>query len=124
MSGKKSIREQKRLRRKKAIRQIISGSAERPRLVVFRSNRHIFAQLVDDGAGKVLTGVSSLNADVVKSVKKDMTKSDVSKLVGTALGEKAVAEGIKEVVFDRNGFVYHGRVQALADAAREAGLEF
>lgn len=124
MSGKKSIREQKRLRRKKAIRQIISGSAERPRLVVFRSNRHIFAQLVDDGAGKVLTGVSSLNADVVKSVKKDMTKTDVSKLVGKALGEKALAQGIKEVVFDRNGFVYHGRLKAFADAAREAGLEF
>lgn len=119
-----SIREIKRLRRKKAIRQMISGSAQRPRLVVFRSNRHIFAQLVDDAAGKVITGVSSLNADVVKSVKKDMTKSDVSKLVGKALGEKAAAQGIKEVVFDRNGFVYHGRVKELADAAREAGLEF
>ena len=93
-------------------------------MVVFRSNKHIFAQLVDDVAGTVITGTSSLNADVVKSIKKEMTKSDVSKLVGKALGEKASAQGIKQVVFDRNGFVYHGRVKLFADAAREAGLEF
>jgi len=124
VSGKKNLREQKRLRRKKAIRQIVSGTADRPRLVVYRSNKHIFAQLVDDVTGKVLTGISSVTPVIAKSIDKEMTKTDVCKLVGKALGEKAGADGIKQVGFDRNGFGYHGRVKAFADAAREAGLEF
>jgi len=124
VSVKKNLRHVKRLKLKKAIREIIHGTATRPRLVVFRSNRHIAAQLVDDEANKVLVGVSSLNPAVVKARKKDMAKTDISKLVGEAIGEKAISRGIKNVVFDRNGFVYHGRVKALADAAREAGLEF
>jgi len=124
VSGKKNLREQKRLRRKKAIRQIVSGTADRPRLVVYRSNKHIFAQLVDDVTGKVLTGISSVTPVIAKSIDKEMTKTDVCKLVGKALGEKDGADGIKQVVIDRNGFGYHGGVKAFADAAREAGLEF
>jgi large subunit ribosomal protein L18 len=95
------------------------GTAERPRLVVFRSNRGIAAQLVDDGAGRTLAAASSLNVRDAKG-----TKSDQAGAVGKLLAENAKTAGVKVVVFDRGGYLYHGRVKALAEAAREGGLEF
>ncbi len=112
-----------RLRRKKQVRKKVSGSAARPRLSIYRSAKHIYAQLIDDDAGKTLVQASSLSA-VVRSNMDDKDKKGVAALVGTAVGEAAVAAGVTKVVFDRNGFQYHGRVAVLADAARKAGLAF
>jgi large subunit ribosomal protein L18 len=110
---------QLRARRHKRVRKHLVGTAERPRLVVFRSNRGIAAQLVDDGAGKTLAAASSLNVRNAKG-----TKSDQAAAVGKLLAENAKKAGVKSVVFDRGGYLYHGRVKALAEAAREGGLEF
>jgi large subunit ribosomal protein L18 len=107
-----------RARRKLRIRKKVHGSPERPRLSVFRSARHLYAQIVDDSTGKTLASVSTLK------VKPDGTKVDGAKALGTAIASACLEKGIKQVVFDRNGFLYHGRVRALADAAREAGLDF
>lgn len=109
---------EKRNRIKRRVRGKISGSAELPRLSVYKSNKEIYAQLIDDNAGKTLASTSSrvLNAKG--------TKVEISAEVGKAIAEKAKAVGIESVVFDRNGFVYHGRVKALADGAREGGLKF
>ena len=96
----------------------------RPRLVVYRSNKHISAQVINDHDGKTLASASSLDKIIEKSVAKAKSKTDVSVLVGTALAERAIKNKVKEVVFDRNGYPYHGRVKAVADAAREAGLKF
>ena len=112
-----------RIRRKKHIRKIVSGTAERPRLVVFRSERQIYAQLVDDDSGKTITGVSSLTPDVRANLK-SKKPIEVSTLVGEACARKAIEKNIKQVVFDRNGFRYHGRVKAVADGARKGGLQF
>ena len=112
-----------RLRRKHAIRRRISGTADRPRLSVFRSNSHIFVQAIDDISGNVLAAAG----DSGKSMTSDMAgkdKSERAKLVGQAIGAKLKSQSIESVVFDRNGFIYHGRVKALADGAREAGLAF
>ena len=103
------------------IRKIVTGSAETPRMSVFRSNKQISVQFVDDNAGKTLLTVSSLDKEISTE---GVSKTDVSTLVGKAAGEKALAAGITSVVFDRNGYLYHGRVKAIADAAREAGLKF
>lgn len=103
------------------IRKKVRGTAARPRLCVYRSLRYIFAQLVDDDAGRTLVAVSSLNPEVRG---KAVPKSECAKLVGKLMGERALAMGIRQVVFDRGGFKYHGRVKALADGAREAGLQF
>jgi large subunit ribosomal protein L18 len=110
---------QLRARRHKRVRKHLVGTAERPRLVVFRSNRGIAAQLVDDGAGRTLAAASSLNVRDAKG-----TKSDQAAAVGKLLAENAKNAGVKGVVFDRGGYLYHGRVKALAEAAREGGLEF
>lgn len=110
----------RRDRIKKGIRKNIAGSTERPRLTVFRSNKGIYAQIIDDVAGKTLVSASSLADKVVTNV----TKSEQSKLVGKLIAEKAVAAGITSVVFDRNGYLYHGRVKSLAEGAREGGLNF
>jgi large subunit ribosomal protein L18 len=110
---------QLRARRHKRVRKHLVGTAERPRLVVFRSNRGIAAQLVDDGAGRTLAAASSLNVRNAKG-----TKSDQAAAVGKLLAEKAKKAGVKSIVFDRGGYLYHGRVRALAEAAREGGLEF
>jgi large subunit ribosomal protein L18 len=110
---------QRRERRHKRVRKDIFGTAERPRLVVFRSNRGIAAQLVDDAEGKTLAAASWLGA---KSAKGD--KTEQAKEVGKQLAAGAKKAGIERVVFDRGGYLYHGRVKALADAAREGGLEF
>ena len=111
---------EKRIRIKRRVRGKISGSAELPRLSVFKSNKEIYAQLVDDKEGKTLVSASSRE----KGVDDKGTKTEVSEAVGKAIAAKALAAGIENVVFDRNGFVYHGRVKALADGAREAGLKF
>jgi len=102
----------------KKIRSKIFGTSDMPRMTVFRSNKQIYVQLIDDVNGSTLVSASS------KEVKDTGTKSDVSILVGKAIAEKASSKGIANVVFDRGGFLYHGRVKALAEAAREAGLKF
>ncbi len=111
----------KRLRIKRRIRKVIKGTAERPRLSVFRSNAQISAQLVDDLKGVTLVAASSLLKDIAAE---KGTKKEKAALVGKLIAERALAKGIDQVVFDRNGYLYHGRVQSLAEAAREAGLKF
>lgn len=123
MKHPKSLKEQKRFKKKKALRAKLSGTADVPRLVIYRSNRHMYAQMVDDSADKVLFGGSDQQEAVKKGLKKNATKSDASTALGNVMAEKAKEMGIKKVVFDRNGFKYHGRVRAVADAIREAGLE-
>ncbi len=110
---------QRRQKIKNRVRGKVSGSASRPRLAVFRSNSGIFAQLIDDLAGKTLASASSVELKNEKG-----TKVEISNTVGKKLAEKALAGGISEVVFDRGGFLYHGRIKALADGAREGGLKF
>jgi large subunit ribosomal protein L18 len=105
------------------VRHNIAGTPERPRLAVFRSLTHIYAQVIDDAAGHTLISASDLDADVRKGVT-GKKKSEVASLVGEALAKKAKDKGIKTVVFDRGGFKYHGRVKALAEAARKGGLTF
>jgi large subunit ribosomal protein L18 len=112
-----------RERRKLRIRRQISGTPERPRLSVFRSARHIYAQVVNDVDGKTLAHASTLSRDVRNDVG-ESNKVDAAKKVGSAIAKLLLAKGIEKVVFDRSGYLYHGRVQALADAAREAGLKF
>jgi large subunit ribosomal protein L18 len=113
----------KRLRRKVHIRLRISGTSERPRLSVFRSARYIYAQAVDDTTGRVIASASELEAGL-KAATAGMPKKERARLVGKTVGEKLVAAGVKTVVFDRNGFIYHGRVKEIADGARDAGLQF
>lgn len=112
-----------RERRKFRIRNKISGSPERPRLSVFRSARHIYAQVIDDETGKTLAAASTLSPDL-RGMLKDDSKVDSAKKVGALLAKICVERKVGKVVFDRNGFLYHGRVKALAEAAREAGLDF
>ena len=110
---------QRRNRIKNRIRKVVSGTAARPRLSVFRSNKGISAQLIDDVAGNTLVSISSLSMKDTKG-----TKTEIAASVGKALAEKAAKAGIDTVAFDRNGYLYHGRVKSLADGAREAGLKF
>jgi len=112
-----------RLRRKKSIRKKISGTSARPRLAIFRSSNHIYAQIIDDTAGRTLASASTMSPEL-KSIDGHTGNKAAAQKVGSLLAEKAKAAGVSEVVFDRGGFLYHGRVKALADAAREAGLEF
>jgi large subunit ribosomal protein L18 len=113
-----------RLRKRKHIRKKIQGTSERPRLVVFRSSRYIYAQLVDDFSQRTLTGVSSLSPTLRDDTKKLSGKVEQARLVGKAIADKAKALKIEHVVFDRGGYPYHGRVKALAEGAREGGLIF
>ena len=108
---------ERRIKIKYRVRKRISGTAERPRLSVFRSNKQIYAQVINDLTGTTLASASSLGLE-------KMNKSEQAKKVGLLIAEKALAAGISEVVFDRNGYLYHGRVQSLADGAREGGLKF
>lgn len=112
-----------RLARHARVRKKISGTTERPRLDVYRSNSHIYAQIIDDTNGTTLVAASTMEADIAKAVA-EMTKTDAAKEVGKVVATRAQEKGIKTVVFDRGGYLYTGRVQALAEAAREAGLEF
>jgi large subunit ribosomal protein L18 len=125
MKGRSSIRRLGRERRRTRVRNRISGTDARPRLSVFRSLKHTYAQLIDDSKGITLISASTLSDDVRKELGNgNHTKTDASKAVGKVLARLALDKGIKQVRFDRGGYLYHGRVQALADAAREGGLEF
>lgn len=115
-----AVKLSRRERIKKGIRKRLTGSAERPRLSVYRSNKGIYAQIIDDTTGKTLVSSSSLSKDFSANG----NKSEQSKAVGKSVAEKAIAAGISSVVFDRNGYLYHGRVKSLAEGAREAGLNF
>lgn len=112
-----------RLRRKRRIRKRVLGTPERPRLSVFRSARHIYAQIIDDRSACTLAAASTLEK-AVTDVAAGRKKTDKAVLVGRLVAERARARGIEKVVFDRNGFIYHGRVKAVSDGAREAGLQF
>ena len=114
-----------RLAKKQArIRRKIIGTSERPRLTVFRSAKHAYAQIIDDTAGKTLVSVSTLSKDLKESVKQAKTPIERYKMIGVAAAKKALEKNIKEVVFDRSGYLYHGRIKALAEGAREGGLKF
>ena len=122
MVSKKS-RAEVRIKKHSRMRNRFSGTAERPRLAVFRSNNHMYAQIIDDTVGKTLVSASTLQKDVKAELEKTNDVKAAAYL-GTVIGKKAVAAGITSVVFDRGGFIYQGKIKALADAAREAGLEF
>ena len=122
MLGKRQ-RTNGRMRRRRRIRKKITGSEIRPRLSVFRSNRHIYGQIVDDNSGQTLVAASSLDSELQEHLA-DKDKIASAKEIGKALGTRAKEKGIAQVVFDRNGYLYHGRVAAVADGAREAGLDF
>ena len=112
-----------RLRRKRSIRKRFSGTAARPRLSVFRSNQHIYAQLIDDTLGVTIAAASTQSAEV-KAEAEGKRKAEVAALVGKLIASRAKAKDVERVVFDRNGFIYHGRIKAVADGAREGGLQF
>ena len=120
---KKIDKNQERQRRHTRVRKKVFGTAEAPRLNVYRSLNHIYVQLIDDVKGVTLCSASTMEKDVKAEIK-DMTKTEAAKVVGKKAAEKALAKGVKEVVFDRGGYLYTGRVQAVADGAREAGLNF
>ena len=122
MVNKKS-RSEVRLKKHRRMRNRFSGTAERPRLSVFRSNNHMYAQIIDDTVGNTLVAASTLEKDVKAELKKT-NDVEAAAYLGTVIAKKALDKGIKEVVFDRGGFIYQGKIKALADAAREAGLEF
>ena len=121
--GTTNLRKVSRFKRKRSIRKRLSGTAERPRMSVFRSSRHIYAQLVDDVQGGTLVSASSLEK-AVRDLPKFESKVAMAEHIGKLLAERAKEKGIETVVFDRNGFLYHGRVKALSSGAREAGLKF
>ena len=122
MVSKKS-RTEVRLKKHRRIRNHLSGTAERPRLAVFRSNNHMYAQIIDDTVGNTLVSASTLQKDVKAELEKT-NNVDAAAHLGTVIAKRALEKGINTVVFDRGGFLYHGKIKALADAAREAGLEF
>ena len=121
--GSLNLRKKARLKRKKRIRKKLFGTQQRPRLSVFRSSKHIYAQVIDDTLGHTLTTASSLEKAVKEQPKFD-NKIAMANFVGKLLGERTIEKGINQIVFDRNGFLYHGRVKAVSEGAREAGLEF
>ena len=121
--GTLNLRTQARLKRKKRIRKKLVGTGNRPRLCVFRSARHIYAQVIDDSLGQTLAAASSIEKDVREDTEAKDKVATANK-VGKIIGQRAIEKGFKKVVFDRNGFLYHGRIKAVSDGAREAGLEF
>ena len=112
---------QRRTRLRNRIRKIVSGTEARPRLSVFRSNKEIYAQIVDDVTGNTIVAASSRDKDISKA---KGNKSEIATLVGKSIGEKAIKAGVETISFDRGGYLYHGRVKSLAEGAREAGLKF
>jgi large subunit ribosomal protein L18 len=116
-------RRKARMRRRKHIRKHLYGTPERPRLNVFRSLEHIYVQLIDDTVGNTLAAASTIDQEIREQMS-GLSKTDQARIVGKTVAERAVAKGVKTVVFDRGGYKYHGRVKALAEAAREAGLDF
>ena len=119
----KESRQEVRVKKHMRIRNRFSGTAARPRLAVFRSNNHMYAQIIDDTVGKTLVSASTTEKEIKAELEKT-NNVDAAAYLGTVIGKRAVEKGIKEVVFDRGGFIYQGKIAALADAAREAGLEF
>ncbi|NIM93821.1 MAG: 50S ribosomal protein L18 [Anaerolineales bacterium] len=119
----KKARSEMRKRRHRRVRKNLAGTSERPRLNVFRSLNQIYAQVIDDSMGSTLVSASSLESEIKAQVK-GLSKTEQAKLVGKEVAERAMSKGITSVVFDRGGYKYHGRVKALAEAAREVGLEF
>jgi large subunit ribosomal protein L18 len=114
-----------RRKRHYKMRRYLSGTAARPRLTVFKSNKYIYAQIIDDVAGVTICSASTMDAAMVKEMKlKSTSNLDAAKAVGTQVAKNAIEKGIESIVFDRSGYIYHGKVAALADAAREAGLKF
>ena len=122
MVSKKS-RSEVRLNKHRKLRNRFSGTAERPRLAVFRSNNHMYAQIIDDTVGKTLVAASTVEKEVSAELEKT-NNVDAAAYLGTVIAKRAIEKGISAVVFDRGGFIYQGKIQALAEAAREAGLEF
>ena len=122
MVSKKS-RSEVRVNKHRKLRNRFSGTAERPRLAVFRSNKHMYAQIIDDTVGNTLVSASTLQKDVKAELEKT-NNVEAAAYLGTVIAKKAIEKGITSVVFDRGGFIYHGKIKALADAAREAGLNF
>ena len=120
--GSVNTKKAARLKRKKRIRKKISGTPDRPRLTVFRSARHIYAQVIDDLSGQTLAAASSVEKTFTESSKAGK-KSAVASQIGKLIAERAIGKGVKSVVFDRNGFLYHGRIKAVSEGAREGGLE-
>ena len=118
-----NLKKQARLKRKKRIRKKLIGTMKRPRLCVFRSTKHIYAQVVDDSQGRTLAAASSSEKAVRESAELK-GKMNAAGMVGKLIAQRALEKGVKKVVFDRNGFLYHGRVKAVSDGARESGLEF
>ena len=119
----KESRQKVRVKKHMKIRNRFSGTAERPRLAVFRSNNHMYAQIIDDTVGNTLVSASTLEKEIKAELEKT-NNVDAAAYLGTVIAKRAIEKGIKEVVFDRGGFIYQGKVKALAEAAREAGLEF
>jgi large subunit ribosomal protein L18 len=117
-------RKEARIRRKMRVRKKVRGTGDKPRLSVFRSARHIYAQLIDDDSARTIVTMSSMDSDLRTRLENRCGNCRSAALVGEHIAKKALEKGIKQVVFDRNGFLYHGRVKTLADAAREHGLEF
>ncbi len=116
--------ENSKLRSKARIRKTISGTPEKPRLTIYRSLNNVYAQIIDDASGKTLVSASTLSKEAVEEIKNAKGKIAKSKLIGNLVAKKALEQKITTVVFDRNGYRYHGRVQALAEGAREGGLKF
>ncbi len=121
---KSTSRAEARLRRKKRVRRKVKGTPERPRVSVFRSSKHIYAQIIDDTGAGTLVEASSLAKDIRPQIQNKGGNREGAAIVGECIAKQASGKGIKKVVFDRNGFLYHGRVRVLAEAAREHGLEF
>ena len=119
----KESRQEVRAKKHMRIRNRFSGTAERPRLAVFRSNKHMYAQIIDDTVGNTLVAASTLEKEIKGELEQTDTV-DAAAYLGTVIAKRAIEKGIKKVVFDRGGFIYQGKIAALADAAREAGLEF
>jgi len=117
-SGKRRIKRQMRVRKR------VKGTSEKPRLCVFRSGKHIYAQIIDDTTGQTLLTASSMAKDMASKIGKDGGNKKGAAVVGTAIGTAALAKGIKQIAFDRNGFLYHGRIESLSNAARKCGLQF
>ena len=119
----KQVKRELRVKKHQRLRNRFSGTAERPRLAVFRSNNHMYAQIIDDTVGHTLVSAATVEK-VVRAELENTDTVDAAAYIGTLVAKRALDKGINEVVFDRGGFVYHGKIQALADAAREAGLQF
>ena len=122
--GNTNKRQVARLKRQKRIRKNVIGTSQRPRLCVFRSARHIYAQVIDDTAGQTLAAASSMEKDIRDQSTDKGDKKAVANRIGKLVAERAIEKGIDQIVFDRNGFLYHGRVKAVSDGAREGGLKF